>query len=352
MKKKITICSVLVIITLVLWYCNGNIFCKKLIYHINQLLLSSKYINNYNEYLKQSTEKIIVGDIDTIDTYTISLINKIYTNDNDSFNACASNMVLGVICYQNSDIDSALVYLLNAERFSDSRPELKPHIYYYLASAFVDYDPILAHDIIHSHPKERINKYDYSKFNDINVSQQEMDLHIINSIYYSRLIQQSLDAQASQHHKEIRLYRYIIVSVAIFLVLSILFYFIIKRYRHKNAMLTNSVANHKTNFDALLKKYVELYRTKCDRNSVYDDANEMLSVLHNGYASLSKSDIAIIWLILLSFDIKEICSILNISNDYYYQRRTNIRKALNFNSTRELNDGLKKFVPEYLSEYG
>ncbi|MCQ2344577.1 MAG: hypothetical protein MJ002_06620 [Paludibacteraceae bacterium] len=305
----------------------------------------------HNEYLNHSTELIIEDKADSIDFRKISLVNEIYTNNNDSFNACASNMVLGVIYYHKSETDSALICLLNAERFSDSRPELKPHIYYYLASAFTDYDPLLARDIILSHQKERIDKYDYTKILDIDVSRQVTNMHNLNSIYYSRIIQQGLETQASQHRKEIHLYRCIIFFGFIFSILVLLSYLFVRRFRRKNAVLTSSMANQRTNFDTLLNKYMDLYRTKCDKDSVFGDANEILSALHNEYADLTKSDIAIIWLILLSFDKKEICSILNINSDYYYQRRTKIRKTLNFNSTRELNDDLKRFVPKYLSEY-
>ena len=356
MKKRtfIIISSLLMIIALLIWYCNTESGSKKFVHHLNNFLdiFSVIYDRNYNQYIESATESTINGNVDSIDIQTLLLTNKIYTNNNDSFYACASNMVLGVICYQNSDIDSALVYLLNAERFSDSRPELKPHIYYYLASAFVDYDPILAHDIIHSHPNERINKYDYSKFNDINVSQQEIDLHNLNSIYYSRLTQQNLDTQARLHHKETRLLISIIIFSSAFFIIIFILLFTLFRFRRKNVVLTDSVTKRKDQLKTLLDNFIELYRTKCDEETVYNDAEKFLSSLHDEYAELTKSDIAIIWLILLSFDKDKICSTLNVTNDYYYQRRTKIRKTLNFDSTRSLNSDLKAFIPEYLSEHG
>lgn len=355
MKKKITICSVLVIITLALALCS-NEGTKKLEIFLNKILslIPVDPLDRFrNEYLNRSTELIIEDKADSIDIRKISLINEIYTNNNDSFNACASNMVLGVICYHKQKMDSALICLLNAERFSDSRPDLKPHIYYYLALTFVDYDPILAHDIIHSHPKERIINYDYSKFLDINVNVtlQDTNLHRFNSIYYSKLIQQNLDVQANQHHKEIRLLITIIITSFLFFILIFILSFFIFSYKRKNVVLTDSVAKRKDQLKTLFDNFIELYRNKCDKETIYKDAEKFLSSLYEEYAELTKSDIAIIWLILLSYDKNKICSMLNVSNDYYYQRRTNIRKTLNFNSTRSLNNDLKVFVPEYLSEH-
>ena len=354
MKKKITICSVLLIITLALALCS-NEGTKKLEIFLNKILslMPVDPLDRFhNEYLNRSTELIIDGKADSIDIRKISLINEIYTNNNDSFNACASNMVLGVICYHKQKMDSALICLLNAERFSDSRPELKPHIYYYLASAFTDYDPLLARDIIHCHPKELIDKYDYSKILNMNVSLQMTNLHNINSIYYSRLTQQNLDSQARLHYKETRLLISIIIFSSAFFIIIFILLFTLFRFRRKNVVLTDSVTKRKDQLKTLLDIFIELYRTKCDKETVYNDAEKFLSSLNDEYAELTKSDIAIIWLILLSFDKDKICSTLNVTNDYYYQRRTKIRKTLNFNSTRSLNSDLKAFIPEYISEHG
>lgn len=354
MKKKITICSVLVILAVTLCLCSkeGE---KGFLILIAKILASIPFDpmdRFHNEYLNHSTELIIEDKADSIDFRKISLVNEIYTNNNDSFNACASNMVLGVIYYHKSETDSALICLLNAERFSNSRPELKPHIYYYLASAFTDYDPLLARDIILSHPKERIDKYDYSEILNMDVSQQMRNLHNFNSIYYSRLTQQNLDTQARLHHKETRLLISIIIFSSAFFIIIFILLFTLFRFRRKNVVLTDSVTKRKDQLKTLLDNFIELYRTKCDEETVYNDAEKFLSSLHDEYAELTKSDIAIIWLILLSFDKDKICSTLNVTNDYYYQRRTKIRKTLNFNSTRSLNSDLKAFIPEYISEHG
>ena len=351
MKKKILHwAAIIVIFVLSICYC----YCREnevnFIDAINRLLSYIPFeqpARIQNDYLNRSIEPAIDGNIDTLDIKSLTLVNGIYTNNNDSFNACASNMVLGIMSYRNAVQDSALLYLLTAEQYSDSRPELKPHIYYYLASTFMEFDPILAHDIISSHPEECIDRYDYSRFKNVSVSQQEMDAHNVNSIYYSRLLQRSLDAQEEQHQKEIRLYWGITISVAVFIVLVSLSIFLIIRYRQKNKDLTETIANKKAKFDTLLERYMDLYRIKCDESTVVRDANEILSALSKEFP-LSSSDIAIIWLILLSFDKKMICSTLNITGDYYSQRRSKIRKALNFESTKSLDNDLKAFVPEFL----
>lgn len=303
-----------------------------------------------NEYLNALIDSVITKENDSVDLYALKAINLIFINNNDSFHACASNMVLGIVSYRNAVQDSALLYLLTAEQYSDCRPELKPHIYYYLASTFIEFDPILAYDIIYSHPKEHIDRYDYSRFKNVSVSQQEMNAHNVNSIYYSRLLQRSLDAQEKQHQKEKRLYRFIIISVSLLFVLTLLSIVRMMWFRRKTANLTESVANQKMNFNNLLEKYMKLYGAKCDEKTVISDANEILSALRDEF-DLSKSDIAIIWLLLLSFSKKDICLTLNIGENYYHQRRTKIRKVLNFDSTRKLENDLKTFVPGYLSEH-
>lgn len=351
MKKKILYwVAIVVIFAISICYC----YCREnkgsFIDAINRLLSYIPFeqpARIQNDYLNRSIEPAIDGNIDTLDIKSLTLINGIYTNNNDSFNACASNTVLGIVCYRKAVEDSALFYLLIAEQYSDSRPKLKPHIYYYLASTFMEFDPILAHDIISSHPEERIDRYDYSRFMNVSVSQQEMDAHNVNSIYYSRLLQRSLDAQEEQHQKEIRLYWGITISVAVFIVLVSLSIFLIMHYRQKNKDLTETIANKKAKFDTLLERYMDLYRIKCDESTVVRDANEILSALSKEF-TLSSSDIAIIWLILLSFDKEVICSTLNITGVYYSQRRTKIRKALDFKSTRNLENDLKTFVPEFL----
>lgn len=303
-----------------------------------------------NEYLNALIDSVITKENDSVDLYALKAINLIFINNNDSFHACASNMVLGIVSYRNAVQDLALLYLLTAEQYSDSRPELKPHIYYYLALAFMDFDPILAHDIMYSHPKERIDRYDYSRFMNVSVSQQEMNAHNVNSIYYSRLLQRNLDAQEEQHQKEKRLYLFIIISVSLLFVLTLVSIVRMMWLRRKTANLTESVANQKMNFNNLLEKHLKLYSEKCDEKTVIGDANEILSALRDEF-NLSKSDIAFIWLLLLSFSKKDICLTLNIGENYYHQQRTKIRKALNLKSTRNLENDLKTFVPEYLSEH-
>lgn len=308
------------------------------------------YTSDNNEYINKTIDLAVDGKIDSIDLQLVKTLDQIYISNNDSFNACASNFVIGVVNYHISEYDTALIYLLNAEQLSNSRQELRPHIYYYLASAFLEYDPILAHDVILSHPNELISKYDYSKFLDINVSQRDENMHNVNSLYYSRLIQQSLDSQDIQHQKEKHLYIAIIISVFSFFILALLSIFLIIRHKHKTNILADSIANQKGNFNALLEKYIVLYGMQCDVDSVIRDANELLSALRDEF-SLSKSDVSIIWLLLLSFDKDRICLTLNITEVYYSQRRTKIRKALGFSSTRNLENDLKTFVPEYLLEH-
>lgn len=353
MKKRIYEGAVLMLVVLLVLIGNSEKFrmaSADLFNEILALIPLEQIDVGYDEYLNEATQLAIDGEIDSVDISAMNIMNQVFVHNNDCSNACASNMILGIVSIKHSLRDSALSYLLNAEQLSDYRPELKPHINYYLALAFLDYDVLLSRDIILSCSEGRMARYDYSKFLNVEVSRQSHDLHYANSIYYSRLVRRSLDNQKKQHEHEMRLYHYIIVSVSLLLIIAISAIFFIVSYRRKTTILTESVEYHKNKFATLLDKYMHFYKEKCDKQAIYGDANIFLSELHSQYASLTSTDIAIIWLILLQFTKEEICSTLNITSDYYYQRRTNISKTLKLGTTRNLNNDLKSFIPEFLSE--
>lgn len=170
-------------------FLSKNLFLATIVFAIYSC---SSFNHEYNDYIETSTEMAIDGKYDSIDIHALKIMNNVYTSNNDSANICTLNLIFGIINYNTLRLDSALFHLLKAEQFSNCKPELKPHIYYYLASAFIDYDPILAHDIIYSHQECSIDKYDYSRFLNINVTDIEKNTHNFNSIYYSTLIQRSL----------------------------------------------------------------------------------------------------------------------------------------------------------------
>lgn len=362
MKNHIAVCFILFLVLFFTSSCKDEQVVK-FADHINdllQLILPYKQpLVEYNAYLDTATESAIEGNTDYLNIPVLTSINQIFTHNKDSFNACASNFVLGIVCHHNEKQDSAIMYLLTAESFSNGRPELKPHIYYYLASASIVYDPILAHDIIYSHQDCCIDRYDYSRFLNIKVNSLEQNIHNFNSVYYSRLLQSNLNTQAEQHQKEIRLYHTTVVAIVVFSIIIIITLVLVILFRRKTVVLKHTIANQQADFDtlqnsnkakfnSLLKQYMELYRDKCDKKSVYEDANKILSALRDNYPTLTKSDIAIIWLTLLAFSAEDICSTLNFTMDYYRQRRSKISKALQLGKTKNLNNDLMAFIPEFL----
>ena len=80
------------------------------------------------------------------------------------------------------------------------------------------------------------------------------------------------------------------------------------------------------------------------------DAMNNLSEMHKAYPELTKTDLTIIWLTFMNCSRDSICELMNVSQTYYYQRKSIIHRVLEI----PVRDGeswhkpLEKIVRKYI----
>lgn len=90
--------------------------------------------------------------------------------------------------------------------------------------------------------------------------------------------------------------------------------------------LEREVEKRKERFSALFDEYKKGYNAS--RETMVADALVNLDELHKVYPELTKTDLTIIWLTFMSCSRDSICDLLNITKNYYYQRKSVIQRIL------------------------
>ena len=112
--------------------------------------------------------------------------------------------------------------------------------------------------------------------------------------------------------------------------------------------LERDIEKRKERFNGLFEEYRKVY--KAHRNTIITEALTNLSEIHKAYPDLKKTDLAIIWLTFMDCSRDAICEVLNVSQTYYYQRKSIIHHILNI----PVRDGdtwhktLEKIVRKYI----
>ena len=112
--------------------------------------------------------------------------------------------------------------------------------------------------------------------------------------------------------------------------------------------LERDVEKRKERFSVLFDEYKKGYGA--NRETMVADALVNLDELHKVYPELTKTDLTIIWLTFMSCSRDAICDLLNITQKYYYQRKSVIQRILGV----VLKDGetwhksLEKIVRRYI----
>ena len=141
----------------------------------------------------------------------------------------------------------------------------------------------------------------------------------------------------------------LIVLLLIVLVLIVL-YFVIKKYRDKIGLMNIKQDNNQKAYNSLLNQYVSKYSKNINRETIVFESNNVLLKVKDLYPTLTKTDIAIIWLLYLKKDKKFITNIMSITDAYYFQRRTIIYRTFGFDSVKELDVKLIPFITSCLFE--
>ena len=110
------------------------------------------------------------------------------------------------------------------------------------------------------------------------------------------------------------------------------------------------IQTRKERHNTLFERYKDGYEV--DRDKIFDDVRENLQVLSKDYPKLTKTDLAIVWLVFMDCDRDMMCKMLNISSRYYYNRRSIIQKVLGIQlddsevSRRRIERLIKKYISE------
>lgn len=138
-------------------------------------------------------------------------------------------------------------------------------------------------------------------------------------------------------------YNVILVVLVALLIVALVF---LKRYKRDINEKDMDIVKHKERFKTLFDKYKSDYNL--DRATVMTEAMQNLEKLHEAYPSLTRTEVAIIWLLFMKCTTDTICELLNITHNYYYQRKTVIYRTLNIKSKEGSESAIEKIVREYL----
>jgi tetratricopeptide (TPR) repeat protein len=134
----------------------------------------------------------------------------------------------------------------------------------------------------------------------------------------------------------------LVVLVALLIVAMVL----MKRYKRDINVMEIDIAKRKERFNVLFEKHKSDY--KLDKGSVMTDAMRNLEKLHEAYPTLTRTEVAIIWLLFMKCSTDSICEMLNITTNYYYQRKSAIYRTFGIRGKDEGEAAIERIVGEYL----
>lgn len=139
---------------------------------------------------------------------------------------------------------------------------------------------------------------------------------------------------------------YNVILVVLLALLSVAFVFL-KRYKRDITEKDIDIVKHKERFNALFEKHKSDYNL--DRGTVMTEAMQNLERLHEAYPSLTRTDVSITWLLFMNCSTDKICELLNITHNYYYQRKSAIYRTFKINGKDSGGKAIEKVVRQYLS---
>ena len=112
--------------------------------------------------------------------------------------------------------------------------------------------------------------------------------------------------------------------------------------------LERDVKKRKERFMVLFEEYRKGYTANWDTMSA--DAQANLVELHKAYPELTKTDLTIIWLTFMDCSRNTICELMNVTQQYYYQRKSIIQQILGIDpkQVKSWHKPLEKIVRRYI----
>ena len=139
-----------------------------------------------------------------------------------------------------------------------------------------------------------------------------------------------------------RMYNVLLVVLVALLIVALV---LMKRYKRDINVMEIDIAKRKERFNALFEKHRLDY--KMDKGSVMTEAMHNLEKLHEAYPALTRTEVAIIWLLFMKCSSDSICEVLNITHNYYYQRKSAIYRTLGIRG-KNAEDAIERIVRDYI----
>ena len=156
-----------------------------------------------------------------------------------------------------------------------------------------------------------------------------------------------LNAELQNEKKRVRTMRIYNIGLMVLVALLGVAIILIKRYKRDINELEIDIAKRKERFNTLFEKHKSGY--VLDKNSAMADAMRNLEKLHEAYPTLTRTEITIIWMLFMQCTSDAICELLNITHNYYYQRKSAIYRTLGMKGKNATEEAIQKIVRDYIS---
>ena len=154
-----------------------------------------------------------------------------------------------------------------------------------------------------------------------------------------------LNAELQNEKRRVRMMRVYNVVLVVLLALLCVALVLVKRYRRDIDVKEIDIAKRKERFNALFEIHKSDY--KLNKGNAMTEAMQNLEKLHEAFPTLTRTEVTIIWLLFMNCSTDSICETLNITHNYYYQRKSAIYRALNIKG-KGAEKALERIVREFI----
>lgn len=155
-----------------------------------------------------------------------------------------------------------------------------------------------------------------------------------------------LNAELQNEKRRVRMMMVYNMILVVLVALLCVAFIILKRYKRDIDVKEIDIAKRKERFNTLFEKHREDY--KMDKDNVLTEAMRNLEKLHEAYPTLTRTEVAIIWLLFMKCSSDSICEVLNITHNYYYQRKSAIYRTFGIRGKDEGEVAIERIVKEYI----
>lgn len=155
-----------------------------------------------------------------------------------------------------------------------------------------------------------------------------------------------LNAELQNEKRRVRMMMVYNMILVVLVALLCVAFIILKRYKRDIDVKEIDIAKRKERFNTLFEKHREDY--KMDKDNVLTEAMRNLEKLYEAYPTLTRTEVAIIWLLFMKCSSDSICEMLNITHNYYYQRKSAIYRTFGIRGKDEGEVAIERIVKEYI----